>query len=242
MIKFCSKASMGLGLVCFSLSAAAAPISPNDHNDGVPDLYNAVNILTGSRFNDNDDLVGYRIDDADDQSFQINHTNIAIVGSTAGNTNTLGYYTDLGTGAVKISTGASITGFGFTGDGSAADAFQGTTLAGASAGDTLGLYLNSDGQEWFSEEALNSDGDHLIAYDLSSFGPISVWTTIDGRDTLVEYLNPVLVGFEDLALPGDLDYDDTMFLIDVTAVPVPAAFWLFGSALLGLVGIQRRKI
>ncbi len=27
----------------------------------------------------------------------------------------------------------------------------------------------------------------------------------------------------------------------IAAVPIPAALWLFGSALLGLVGIQRRK-
>jgi len=27
----------------------------------------------------------------------------------------------------------------------------------------------------------------------------------------------------------------------VSAVPVPAAFWLFGSGLIGLVGFARRK-
>jgi len=37
---------------------------------------------------------------------------------------------------------------------------------------------------------------------------------------------------------------DRSFLIDnvvITAVPIPAAVWLFGSGLLGLVGISRRK-
>jgi hypothetical protein len=29
--------------------------------------------------------------------------------------------------------------------------------------------------------------------------------------------------------------------VDLTAVPVPAAVWLFGSGLLGLVGVARRK-
>jgi len=28
---------------------------------------------------------------------------------------------------------------------------------------------------------------------------------------------------------------------DITAVPVPAAVWLFGSGLIGLVGVARRK-
>jgi hypothetical protein len=30
-------------------------------------------------------------------------------------------------------------------------------------------------------------------------------------------------------------------IVEQTAVPVPAAVWLFGSGLLGLVGIARRK-
>ena len=34
-------------------------------------------------------------------------------------------------------------------------------------------------------------------------------------------------------------YDN--IIIDVTAVPVPAAVWLFGSGLLGLVGVARRR-
>lgn len=38
---------------------------------------------------------------------------------------------------------------------------------------------------------------------------------------------------------GDTVTFDTLF--DVTPVPVPAAVWLFGSGLLGLVGVARRK-
>jgi hypothetical protein len=34
---------------------------------------------------------------------------------------------------------------------------------------------------------------------------------------------------------------DFAFLIDTTAIPIPAAVWLFGSGLLGLIGIARRK-
>ena len=39
--------------------------------------------------------------------------------------------------------------------------------------------------------------------------------------------------------PAGLVYDD--FSFSPSAVPIPAAAWLFGSALLGLVGIKRRK-
>jgi hypothetical protein len=39
-------------------------------------------------------------------------------------------------------------------------------------------------------------------------------------------------------------FTDEGYLLNVTlsAVPVPAALWLFGSALIGLIGISRRKI
>ncbi len=37
------------------------------------------------------------------------------------------------------------------------------------------------------------------------------------------------------------NYNAAPSLIGVTAVPVPAAVWLFGSGLLGLVGVARRK-
>lgn len=32
------------------------------------------------------------------------------------------------------------------------------------------------------------------------------------------------------------------FVVDVQAVPVPAAIWLFGTGLLGLVGVARRRV
>jgi len=39
----------------------------------------------------------------------------------------------------------------------------------------------------------------------------------------------------------NLSSDGTLTYGDVSAVPVPAAVWLFGSGLVGLVGIARRK-
>jgi hypothetical protein len=39
---------------------------------------------------------------------------------------------------------------------------------------------------------------------------------------------------------GDKDFDDMLVRVDVSAVPVPAAFWLFGTALIGFIGISRR--
>jgi len=41
---------------------------------------------------------------------------------------------------------------------------------------------------------------------------------------------------------GSLFWDDASLTATTPAVPVPAAVWLFGSGLLGLVGVARRKI
>jgi hypothetical protein len=39
---------------------------------------------------------------------------------------------------------------------------------------------------------------------------------------------------------GDADYDDMVVRVDVSAVPLPATVWLFGSALIGFIGMSRR--
>ena len=40
---------------------------------------------------------------------------------------------------------------------------------------------------------------------------------------------------------GDAPYAQVDYTYEVSSVPVPAAVWLFGSALLGLAGVARRK-
>jgi hypothetical protein len=42
--------------------------------------------------------------------------------------------------------------------------------------------------------------------------------------------------------PGmDSDFDDMLVRAEFTVVPVPAALWLFGSGLIGLIGMARRR-
>jgi hypothetical protein len=52
----------------------------------------------------------------------------------------------------------------------------------------------------------------------------------------------LILGYDDQWItPDDDNHDDMMIRVDFSPVPVPAALWLFGSGLLGLVGIARRK-
>jgi len=44
-----------------------------------------------------------------------------------------------------------------------------------------------------------------------------------------------------IADEGDAPYAQVDYTYEVSSVPVPAAVWLFGSALLGLAGVARRK-
>jgi len=53
--------------------------------------------------------------------------------------------------------------------------------------------------------------------------------------------NAVLFALDDSGAGPDDNHDDYVGYLVATPVPVPAAFWLLGSALLGLAGIGRRR-
>lgn len=93
-----------------------------------------------------------------------------------------------------------------------------------------------------------SESNGVIVYDLDG-GPLG-----DGRTGVVEgilmggYLvGPGPNGIEcgigiDCSTVTNLGAtDSSSFLVEVNQVPVPAAAWLFGSALIGLAGFNRKK-
>ena len=251
-----------------AVSASAAPTTPNDLNDGVPDLFDAVNAITAASnvntvgatsatsFTRNADLNSLKIDDALDMSFIFTGTSSPVIGLTAGYSNSLGYYSDLGIGLDKTAAvpDLPVTGFRLTGAGVIGNAFLGRSLITPPGPPPRGLYIDVDSNRdgitdvtYHSEEALNGGDDHMIAYDLSSLGQISVWMD-DGLGggggagaTLYHFLNPILVGWEDLPLPGDNDYDDVMFLVDATVVPLPAPILLLMGGLAGLGFVSRKR-
>ena len=84
-----------------------------------------------------------------------------------------------------------------------------------------------------------------------------LWTNYSGltTSTYSQLSQPLGAYGELIALDGDMDGIKGQVLFDgpfagntiylegtISTIPLPAAFWLFGSGLLGLIGISRHKI
>jgi len=82
--------------------------------------------------------------------------------------------------------------------------------------------------------SITLDNGSLVSFDYFAFaGRNGAPYSFDASD---QVLDPSLTVFSDRALLIGQWRD-----IEISAVPVPAALWLFGSGLLGLAGIARRK-
>jgi pimeloyl-ACP methyl ester carboxylesterase len=80
---------------------------------------------------------------------------------------------------------------------------------------------------------VNGESDPLskpssYAFDLAPFHPLSQFTTVDA-------------GHLDTPTAAWSVIDPWIQEVTISAVPLPGAVWLFGSGLLGLIGISRRK-
>ena len=218
-----------------------------DGNDGVPDIFDAVNLLINQTFTANMDVDDRLVDpDADNIWTQTEEiSRVALIGLTAANSNTIGFYTDLGTGSTQTDILGSMPAFGFQGDGlTSATAFTGATFSVNS--DTFGWYLRSENgttNTFFSEPGLNSDGwEHMMTFGLPELEEETRWIKFGGGAQLFEFINPFLITWEDLNKGGDQDYDDMIYIFArVEPVPEPATMLLVGSGLIGLAGIGRRK-
>lgn len=99
-----------------------------------------------------------------------------------------------------------------------------------------------------------------VTFDSDILGILTSVGSLNASDSLlntgVTYLNPALRGLESgdnvsilslkmievdwsASTPGD--YVRVLTAFSPSAVPVPAAIWLFGSAIVGLIGLKRRK-
>ena len=107
--------------------------------------------------------------------------------------------------------------------------------------DALGLFENNDLLDSISYEGsmdIYTEGD-VFTLDDSNVDILSIGRKIDGFDTdnnaLDFELNCITPGSANVAGMGDCSTPR------VSPVPIPAAVWLFGSGIIGLVGLARRK-
>ena len=85
------------------------------------------------------------------------------------------------------------------------------------------------------------------AHELAVNGDkVSIWTDTGGYALLTVIGGHIDLGFDlnvlkvfGKALKGTTE---NIYVAGINAVPIPAAIWLFGSALLGLTGLRRRKV
>jgi hypothetical protein len=224
----------------------------NDDNDGLPDINDAANLLygiagLGTPFARNYQLDGLFLGDGDSIWQELGGGTVALIGLTAGNSNTIGVYTDLGVGSAQTNVLGPASGFGFTGDGSAANPFP-AGFTGLSLGQSYGWFLNSSGSFYFSEPGLNSDQgiDHLMTFDMSALEGTTIYVNSgSGSTPFLLGANTFLLAWEDLpfqnGVAGDDDYDDMIYLITNAPRNAPEPTTL-GLIAVGLVlGFGRRR-
>lgn len=111
---------------------------------------------------------------------------------------------------------------------------------------TLSIDLGS-GYLLYNSPWISVDG---IAYidgilDLSSIYESALlngdtWTLLEASIVYGEFTNIIFPEFDGIV--WDISYNaDSILLSGVTAVPLPSAFWLLGSGLLGLISVGRRS-
>lgn len=85
-------------------------------------------------------------------------------------------------------------------------------------------------------------GKSYTAFAFNSKGAVQAWAPENHVDESDDFVNTLFGGLSintDISLSG---YADRVWAKwNVSTVPVPAAAWLFGSALIGLLGIARRR-
>lgn len=91
--------------------------------------------------------------------------------------------------------------------------------------------------------AIDSGGADSLFGTLSGYNDgVEVWTINTSLNGSYEYYEAQAGAIDELKLGfGNYFLVDDLVLNEMSPVPVPAAAWLFGSGLIGLVGLARRK-
>jgi hypothetical protein len=123
--------------------------------------------------------------------------------------------------------------------------FAGTALVIGSSGGNVVFTDNSDGS-WDAQffDVFNTPGATITLAGGNNFVLGIDWGAGYAGDTsysLQSSPDTYLINFDGVAADGSSKSGSTL-AVDLAPIPVPAAVWLFGSGLLGLVGVARRRV
>jgi hypothetical protein len=111
-----------------------------------------------------------------------------------------------------------------------------------------------------AEKTIANVGINGAHADVAPKTQVLIWTDTQGFDLLTVIAGKITLGFKltEMAIFGAMsDFYKTymadnfqmgttnanaLYIAGINEVPIPAAVWLFGSALLGLTGLRRRKV
>ena len=237
--------------------AVSTPRDNNDNLAGVPDpadINDAINLLLVTSYARNEDVDSLQWTAGDstwkDLSDADNDGTFILISLTAANTNTLSVY-DVATPGTKLPVLGPATGFGYTGDGTVGSPFTANVspiAPGINFGWSLRSAISGPDFIWDSNPALNPDGlDHMLTYHLKDLNGQTKYIKIGAAPAFAYKFNdPYLITWEDKPLEGGLlgdeDYDDMLFLVDrVAPIPEPISMVLFGSGLLSMMTLRKRK-
>ena len=117
----------------------------------------------------------------------------------------------------------------------------GTISFGVGSGNSMTLLIGTETLFATDDKDYAGGGQPTLSftsYTSLTSAVLSDFDFLTGLDPAVlNYFSSFGLGFED----GEYMFGDWQTNVQITAVPVPAAVWLFGSGLLGLAGIARRK-
>ncbi len=131
--------------------------------------------------------------------------------------------------AFNLTAGDSITAFGtFT-----ADLTGGTTVSFANgSGNSMTIDLNGTSLTASDDDSFGAGTGPFLTFDGSS-----ALTDFDFQDTGTPSFNSSFLFFDDFdSLLGEWDSN-----VSLTVIPLPAAFWLFGSGILALIAATRSR-